>query len=159
MSANCERARAWASLRLDGELSELEQALLTAHVSRCEACREYEERVSAAVLVLRSQPLEPVEHPVAVSARRRARVRPLGLARVAAVAAAVFGVTTVLGTESPKGPSSSPPAQVSVLVNASVNVDEAKDIRAGRVIQLGGRPPQGSSMGSFGAVLSDRNGP
>lgn len=154
MPANCERARAWASLRLDGELSELEQALLTAHVSQCDACHEYEESVSAAVLVLRSQPLEQVEHPVAMPARRRARVRPLGLARVAAVAAAVVGMTTVLGTESPKRPSSSPPVQASVAVNR----DEAEDFRAGRVIQLGGKPPQGSSIGPFGFRLSGRNG-
>jgi predicted anti-sigma-YlaC factor YlaD len=150
MPANCERARAWASLRLDGELSELEQGLLTAHVSRCDACHEYQESVSATVLVLRSQPLEQIEHPVAVPARRRARVRPLGLARVAAVAAAVVGVTTLLGTESPKGPTSSPPVHVGVAVNSR---DEARDFRAGRVIQLGGKPPQGSSIGTFGPRL------
>ena len=34
----CERARQWASLRLDGELSELENALLDAHLGRCQAC-------------------------------------------------------------------------------------------------------------------------
>ena len=41
MPAMCERARAWASLRLDAELSEFEDALLTAHLRRCSACCEY----------------------------------------------------------------------------------------------------------------------
>src|SRR3954454_17246769 len=35
----CERARLWASLRADGELSELEGALLDAHLARCAECR------------------------------------------------------------------------------------------------------------------------
>jgi predicted anti-sigma-YlaC factor YlaD len=154
MPANCERARAWASLRLDGELSELERALLAAHVRRCDVCRAYEESVSAAVLVLRAQPLEQIERPVAGPARRRTLVRPLALARVAAVVAAVIGVTTVLTTQSANTPtisSNSPPI-------APLTGDDTKDLRAGRVIQLGGRPPQGSSIGSFGPVLSDRNG-
>jgi predicted anti-sigma-YlaC factor YlaD len=154
MPANCERARAWASLRLDGELSELEQALLAAHVGRCDACREYEESVSTAVLVLRAQPLERVEHPVAVPARRRTLVRPLALARVAAVAAAVVGLTTVLSTQSANSPTSSSRSPASVPATG----DDAKALRAGRVIQLGGKPPQGSSIGSFGPVLSGRNG-
>jgi predicted anti-sigma-YlaC factor YlaD len=152
MPANCERARAWASQRLDGELSELERALLAGHVGRCDACRDYEESVSAAVLVLRAQPLEQIMHPVAVPSRRRTLVRPMVLARVAAVAAAVVGVTTVLTTQSANSPGS-PLSPAKVLTG-----DDVKDLRAGRVIQLGGRPPQGASIGSFGPVLSGRNG-
>jgi predicted anti-sigma-YlaC factor YlaD len=154
MSANCERARAWASLRLDGELSELEQALLASHIGRCETCREYEESVTAAVLVLRAQPLEQVEHPVSIPARRRTLVRPLALARVAAVAAAVVGVTAVLSSHSANSPTISSRSPSSV----SATGDDAKDLRAGRVLQLGGTPPQGSSIGSFGPRLSGRNG-
>ena len=153
LPANCERAHAWASLRLDGELSELEEALLAAHVRRCAACRDYEETVSATVRVLRAQPLERVEHPVAVPARRRMRVPPLGLARVAAVAAAVVGVTTVLSTQSSNSPStpSAPPASVSATTD-----DDFAQLRALRVIQMGGRPPLRSGVGEFGAVLSQR---
>jgi len=36
-SATCDRARAWISLRSDGELSEFECALLDAHLGRCAA--------------------------------------------------------------------------------------------------------------------------
>ena len=54
---NCDRARAWVSLRLDGEISEVEAALLEAHLGRCASCREFEESVHGAVVVLRAQPL------------------------------------------------------------------------------------------------------
>ena len=37
----CARARFWASLRVDGELSELEGALLDAHLGRCADCSAY----------------------------------------------------------------------------------------------------------------------
>ena len=38
---NCDRARAWVSLKLDGELSELEGFMLESHLARCEACRAF----------------------------------------------------------------------------------------------------------------------
>jgi predicted anti-sigma-YlaC factor YlaD len=41
VNSQCERARAWASLRADGELSELESALLDAHLARCASCRSF----------------------------------------------------------------------------------------------------------------------
>ena len=37
----CDRARAWAALAPDGELSELERKLLDAHVVRCGACSRF----------------------------------------------------------------------------------------------------------------------
>jgi predicted anti-sigma-YlaC factor YlaD len=37
----CARARFWVSLRIDGELSQLEGALLDAHLVRCPDCREF----------------------------------------------------------------------------------------------------------------------
>src|SRR5262245_30772031 len=92
-SPNCDRARAWASLRLAGEISEREEALLVAHLRRCAACSEYEETTRGAVLTLRAQPLERIEHPVVVAGRRRIPLRPAAVARVAAVVAAVVGVS------------------------------------------------------------------
>ena len=72
---NCDRARAWVSMRLDDEISELEDALLDAHLRRCPACREFEDSVRSAVVVLRTQPLEPIEHPAVISGRRRLKMR------------------------------------------------------------------------------------
>jgi predicted anti-sigma-YlaC factor YlaD len=51
---SCERAREWASLRLDAELSEFEQALLDAHLERCPPCAEYAGNVTTATKALRS---------------------------------------------------------------------------------------------------------
>lgn len=56
----CARARFWASLRVDGELSELEGALLDAHLGRCADCREYAAGVAGATEMLRTAPLVAV---------------------------------------------------------------------------------------------------
>jgi predicted anti-sigma-YlaC factor YlaD len=79
----CERARFWASLRLDGELSELESALLDAHLARCAGCRELAGGFAASTAALRSAPLERVA-PVAVDLPRAPR-RLLATIAVAAV--------------------------------------------------------------------------
>ena len=85
----CERARFWASLRLDGELSELEGALLDAHLARCAGCQAVVEGFSASTSALRSAPLEHFA-PVAVALTRSPR-RLLALIAVAAVL--VLGMT------------------------------------------------------------------
>jgi predicted anti-sigma-YlaC factor YlaD len=83
----CERARFWASLRLDGELSELEGALLDAHLARCAGCRALADGFAASTTTLRSAPLERVA-PVAVDLPRSRRL----LATVAVAAVLVLGV-------------------------------------------------------------------
>jgi predicted anti-sigma-YlaC factor YlaD len=50
----CERARAWASLELDGELSEVEQALMRAHVGRCVECAAFVSDLTALTRELRA---------------------------------------------------------------------------------------------------------
>ena len=136
------------SLRLDEEISELEDALLEAHLRRCGACREYEAGVRGAVLALRARPLERMGQPIVVTGRRRALLRPGAVARVAAVAAAVVGVTTVLSTQAAKGPASHGSNPVPVV---SVPDDQdLKQLRTLRVLQLGGRPPRGTGIGSYG---------
>jgi predicted anti-sigma-YlaC factor YlaD len=145
----CDRARAWVSMRLDDEISELEEALLDAHLRRCAACSEFEASVRGAVFTLRAQPLEQVKHPVVIIGRRRLPMRRSAIASVAAVAAAVVGVTTVLSTQAPQSPSTQTPAQLTS--SATPDDQDLKQLRALRVIQLGGRPPHGAGMGSFGA--------
>ena len=54
----CERARAWASLRADSELSELESALLDAHLGRCNSCRAFAAGTESVAETLRAVPLE-----------------------------------------------------------------------------------------------------
>lgn len=50
----CERARQWASLRADGELSELESALLDAHLACCDACRSFARGAALVAAALRA---------------------------------------------------------------------------------------------------------
>ena len=144
--AICERARAWASLRLDAELSEFEEALLNAHLRRCSACCEYEESVRGAVLALRNAPVERLEYPVSVPARRRASLRPTALARSAAAVAAAAGIAIVLTSQS---------AQRFPTPASKITTSDNRDLvqgRALRVAQLGAQP-SASQMGVRGAVL------
>jgi len=84
----CERARFWASLRLDGELSELEGALLDAHLARCAGCREVTDGFAASTAAVRSAPLERLA-PVAIDVPRSSRRL---LATIAVAAVLVLGV-------------------------------------------------------------------
>ena len=83
----CARARFWASLRIDGELSELEGALLDAHLARCDACREVVAGFTVATEGLRAAPLV-VPAPLAVASSRPRRL----LVAAAVAAVVVLGV-------------------------------------------------------------------
>jgi predicted anti-sigma-YlaC factor YlaD len=102
----CDQARALVSLRLDDELSELESALLDAHLDVCAACREFELDVAVTTRELREAPLERLEQPIWLPApRRRAYLRGLQTAAAGAVAAVavvagVVGITPGLTAES-----------------------------------------------------------
>lgn len=85
----CARARFWASLRLDGELSELESALLDSHLERCAECSAVTRDFGALTHDLRARPLERVA-PVAVSRARSPRRAFVGAAIAAVVAAGVL---------------------------------------------------------------------
>src|SRR5215207_9436014 len=87
MTKQCERARECASLRLDGELSEFEQALesLTDH--------------------MRSTPLARLEQPVSLPARRRlVSRRPVEIAAAAALMLTTLGVAGALRTVETNNP-------------------------------------------------------
>jgi predicted anti-sigma-YlaC factor YlaD len=92
LSSACELARGQISLDLDGELSELEQAALNAHVVGCGGCRAYRESAAGVTTLLRSAHPEQPEFPVVLSRRSRVRV-PLRAVQAAAAAAvlAVIG--------------------------------------------------------------------
>jgi predicted anti-sigma-YlaC factor YlaD len=153
MPAICDRARTWVSLRLDGELSELEDALLASHLRRCASCAEYADAVGGTVAALRAQPLERLEHPITVAPRHRGRIGSAVAIRVAALAAVVVGVTSLLGTQPSKRPVT---PKLPAAAAAAVGDDTFEELRTLRRIQLGGRPPGRSGIGQFGAVLSQR---
>lgn len=92
LSEECVRACEWASLRLDGQLSEIESVLLEAHLSRCPECLAFTQGMVSATEALRATPLEePSFH---FEAPRRRSARAVGLRAASAVAAiAVVGLT------------------------------------------------------------------
>ena len=99
MTKQCERARECASLRLDGELSDFEQALLVAHLARCEPCRSFAHELESLTDHVRSTPLEQLEQPVSLPSRRRiAARRPVEIAAAAALMLTTLGVAGALRT-------------------------------------------------------------
>jgi predicted anti-sigma-YlaC factor YlaD len=96
---SCERAREWASLRLDGELSEFEQALLDAHLERCAPCADYARNVTDATTALRSAEASRLSVPIALPLRRRAlSLRAVSAATAAAAVVAAVGLGTLIGS-------------------------------------------------------------
>jgi predicted anti-sigma-YlaC factor YlaD len=90
----CERVRSQVSLEVDGELSQLERAMLAAHVLRCADCRAYRSDVDAFTRVLRAAALETAP-PVSVRRYLRSTAATRFQAGVAAAMAfAVVGVAT-----------------------------------------------------------------
>jgi hypothetical protein len=96
MELLCERARSWASLRVDRELSELESALLDNHLSRCRSCRAFArgiEVVAAALAGARLERSAPLA--LVVPGKRVARAWVQSAAASALVVAA--GVAALVG--------------------------------------------------------------
>jgi len=105
LSMECEHARRWASLALDGELSQVEEALLRAHVGRCADCAEFARDLDGLTQELRAAP--PQRPRRSIPARRRsAGMRTLQLG--AAVAAAI-AIAAGLGSLAGSLTSSAPP--------------------------------------------------
>ena len=65
----CDRARQWASLELDGELSELEQLGLRSHLAGCAECAPVVADMRRIALELRGLPLEQPRAAIVLPAR------------------------------------------------------------------------------------------
>jgi predicted anti-sigma-YlaC factor YlaD len=98
LAAECERARGWASLGLDGELSQVEQALLRAHVARCARCAEFASDVGALTQELRTTTLERVAVDAMPARRRSSGRRMLQLGAAAAVVVIAAGLGSLAGS-------------------------------------------------------------
>ncbi len=149
----CDRAREWTSLRVDGELSPLEEELLERHLEFCDDCRAFEDDVRWATDVLRLTPQErparrltlPVQ-PARVSRRR--------LTAVAAAAALALGalVGAVVDRPSSQAPPSGP-TEVSLLSNEA---KELRDLPRTRLLTPApvpappSNPPEGVILASVG---------
>lgn len=94
---NCDRARAWVSLKLDGELSELEGFMLESHLARCEACRAFAADAAGFTTALRIANLEQLGRPVSLPAGRRTMRRAVQFGAAAALVAASVGLGSLFG--------------------------------------------------------------
>jgi len=90
----CDRVRGQISLALDGELSQLERAMLLSHLERCASCHAYQADSAALTSLLRGAPFEAMSRPVTVQRRRRSIVGT----RVQVAAAAAIAVAALAGT-------------------------------------------------------------
>jgi hypothetical protein len=95
-SRQCERARELASLRLDGELSELEEALLRTHQGRCADCDAFARSLGGFTRELRAAPLESPSRSFTLPRRQRVALRSVQFAAAAAAIAVVAGVGSIL---------------------------------------------------------------
>jgi anti-sigma factor RsiW len=141
----CESAREWSSLRLDGELSELEEALLVKHLEGCALCAAFEAGLRASAEALRSAPMAQPSSGFEVPAAGRRRI---GLSRGLAVAgvlgAAALGSVVGSTLDRPATSSEKPAAQVSFLAR---DLSQLREIPRGKRVappphQPGG-PPEG----------------
>jgi predicted anti-sigma-YlaC factor YlaD len=102
-SVVCERARAQVSLELDGELSQLEARMLSAHLARCGECSGYAEGVRSLTRALREAPLESPATPVVAQRARRSTFGRLHVSATAALAIVAVSVASQVALTSPEG--------------------------------------------------------
>lgn len=142
----CERARGWASLGLDGELSEFERVLLTAHLGRCPACSGFAAELAGFTAELRAAALEPAPRLVELPVRRRHIGRTIQIAAAAAVVAVAVGIGGVLA-EWP-APTAKKPVPSSRLVAMS-DADGEALLRVSQRLALLPLPPRAGLSQKF----------
>ena len=81
----CERVREQLSLALDGELSQLEDAHLDAHLAKCASCQTFGAEIGATARMIRTAPLEEPSFQIVIPGRNRIARRSLQVAAAAAV--------------------------------------------------------------------------
>jgi anti-sigma factor RsiW len=130
----CDRAHQAVSLQLDGELSQLERALLKRHLDRCSECAEFAADASALTRELRAAAPVRLERPIELPLRRRVGYgfRHAGaLATAASVAATALLAVMALPDQRQSAPSSAPQDNTYMRTN-----QDLRDLRALRIAQL-----------------------
>jgi len=127
----CDRARQAVSLRLDGELSQLERAVLDRHLERCPSCAEFAADTASFTGQLRTAELVPVMLPLRRRAdfRRRSTGAWIGVASVAATA-----LLAVLSLPAQSETSSSSP--VAAAGNGNQDLRELREVRLQQLRQF-----------------------
>ena len=103
-SGICERARVWASLLPDGELSLFEQRLLDAHCLRCPDCRQLRDGIASVTAIVRETPLDDTARAVRIPSQRLRPWRPaLGVFASGGVAALALVLALWIGPQTRAG--------------------------------------------------------
>lgn len=92
----CDGVRRQISLDLDGELSQLERAMVARHVERCGDCRLFRDDVAHFTGAVRTTPFLSLRRPIDLPGLRRRALRrlPVGGMRLAAGVAAIAAVVS-----------------------------------------------------------------
>ena len=122
----CDRAREYASLRLDGELSDFESALLDSHIERCPSCRAFAEDLVGVTERLRTAPLERPLIVLTLPQRRFAAVRRMQVSAAAAAVVSVVGIGALFGM---LHSNASTPSHVAKLGSMAQEKREFRDLR------------------------------
>ena len=123
-------------MRVDGELSELESALLDDHLGRCRSCRAFArgvEDVAAALAVARLERPAPL---ALVLPRRSHRPLPLIRSAAAATLVAAAAVAAVVGGVAGHGQAVSAAKPV-VMVSSGDSANELRALRRSSLIDQG----------------------
>lgn len=139
----CTRVREQVSLELDGELSQLEQRMLAAHLDRCPRCAAYAADVRDFTERMRTAPQAFPQRPVVVRKRSALSAIRLQTGVAAAFALAALGLGTQLAA-SPEQSSSLARYEGRPALSPSRAVFEQEQailrvVKAGRPL-----PPRGS---------------
>ncbi|HKH30739.1 MAG TPA: zf-HC2 domain-containing protein [Gaiellaceae bacterium] len=122
----CDRAREYASLRLDGELSDFESALLDSHIERCPSCRAFAEDLVGVTERLRTEPLERPLIVLTLPQRRFAALRTMQASAAAAAVVSVVGIGALFGM---LHSNASAPGRVARLGSMAQEKREFRDLR------------------------------
>jgi predicted anti-sigma-YlaC factor YlaD len=133
MNGDCERARQWASIELDGELSTFERVLLRAHLAHCPPCREFRSETNGLTNALRMAPLEQLDHPIEIGRVRRLRLRLAPAA--AAMAVAAVGLGSILATSAVRSSSVATSHSRTPAVTAELAGLETMNLRASAALE------------------------
>ena len=122
----CDRAREYASLRLDGELSDFESTLLDSHIERCPSCRAFAEDLVGVTERLRTAPLERPLIVLTLPQRRFAALRTMQASAAAAAVVSVVGIGALFGM---LHSNASAPGRVAKLGSMAQEKREFRDLR------------------------------
>ncbi|MGH3036204.1 MAG: zf-HC2 domain-containing protein [Gaiellaceae bacterium] len=123
----CERAREWSSLRLDGELSVLEEELLERHLGVCELCADFEDGMRTTAGAMRAAPVERPSRRTRIPARRAAGFSTKRR-RTAVVAAAALALGALLGSYLDRPPQPAPVDGGSQISLLSRDLNQLRDL-------------------------------